>query len=214
MGGSFIINLITVFILLVLIIVLITLIVSVFMNWYGYTTFNNYKITNKYLISPENEKNIQIESVGKLYGVTRFRFTSKVMSHQDLILKDINDNYYILVLLFTDPNGANNIYDLSCIKLDSETIKQKKFIIRDFPYYYDNFYKISGGTLDLYSIHKLYNEIVSLPYNFITFNCHHRANMMLNILTGMKKNTVYSNWFKPISVLYMNYIYQPIQTVF
>ena len=126
MGGSFIINLITVFILLVLIIVLITLIVSVFMNWYGYTTFNNYKITNKYLISPENEKNIQIESVGKLYGVTRFRFTSKVMSHQDLILKDINDNYYILVLLFTDPNGANNIYDLSCIKLDfnSKIVKQ------------------------------------------------------------------------------------------
>ena len=56
--------------------------------------------------------------------------------------------------------------------------------------------------------------ITKYIYNFITFNCHHRANMMLNILTGMKKNTVYSNWFKPISVLYMNYIYQPIQTVF
>lgn len=109
-----------------------------------------------------------------------FKFMTKTLCHYDIMLKDVNGNYYIYYV-YHDGDYYNRYAQM--INIDHIQNNQLKFNHKDDSW----IYKISRKKYDITPISfrriDWMNEtLFNFGYHLSKFNCQHRTRMLINIL--------------------------------
>lgn len=169
--------------LILLIIITISLIIYVIF----YYTFENSKQCEYYYKKTELYTKLDIDNIiiKEIYLLeTKLRFLNcrktKTLCHYDILLKDINNNYYIDYTY-----GKHNSYNRYIELIDINDLKRRfkpkyfnKIWTYDLP---DVCYKIEPCTLRI--IDNLQERLMKNGYHVLKYNCQHINKILINILT-------------------------------
>jgi hypothetical protein len=126
--------------------------------------------------------NITIIEIGLLETKIRYlnHRKTKTLCHYDILLKDINNNYYIEYVY-----GKNDSYNRYIELIDINNLKRKfkpKYFNKIWSYDLPNvYYKIKPCTLRL--IDNLQERLMKNGYHVLKYNCQHIDKMLINVLT-------------------------------
>lgn len=140
-------------------------------------------------------------------------FTTKTLCHYDVMVKDINNNYYVYYVYHdNDPTHDSDLshnsdyYNRYIQKINANEIKNNKFKIKHFD---DSWtYKISNkkyniNPISLKRIDSINEKIFKFGYHLSKFNCQHRIKMLINILKDESIHDIhnYSIFKTPYKIL-------------
>lgn len=152
-------------------------------------------------------------------------FITKTLCHYDVMVKDINNNYYVYYVyhdndlshdndLTNDSNHTHvnkqtkdgDYYNRYIQIINTNEIKNNKFKIKHFD---DSWtYKISSkkyniNPISLKRIDSINEKLFEFGYHLSKFNCQHRIKMLINILTDKQIYDIhnYSIFKTPYKIL-------------
>lgn len=109
-----------------------------------------------------------------------FKFMTKTLCHYDVMLKDVNNNYYVYYV-FHDGDYYNRYIQ----KINTNDIQNNQL---NFKHKNDSWiYKISHKKYDITPISfkridSVNEKLFNFGYHLSKFNCQHRNRMLINIL--------------------------------
>lgn len=190
-----------IFIYLLLIVLIIILLAYIIVVQYVETRPNLTRwFKNSYLITNLDTDNIILKQIIILKtNMSSFDFFTKTFCHYDIMIVDENDNYYIY---YFNKDGEN--YNRYIQKIDTNKIQNNKYKLRHQTKFWT--YKISSKKHNIKPISfrqfDIINEqLVKFGYHLSKFNCHHRNEMLINILTNheiysSKNNSIFKTSYE------------------
>ena len=177
----------------------------------------------KYLFKKPKYTNYIIDSIGITRSITHFwpNPKSDLNSHTDIITYCHNPktNKFHYILIYTsnykhlpldetvdDENIKYNMF--SNVKIVKPN-QNMKFIMDGYKYRITEIYNLKNKKWTVGEVYDLYTQLLQIPYHRLKFNCHHVANLVLDIVVDENRKHKLNSYefnnfenYKPLLYIY------------
>lgn len=155
---------------------------------------------DSYLITDLAMDNIMLKQIIIIKtNMSSFDFFTKTFCHYDIMIVDENDNYYIYYF-----SKDGDCYNRFIQKIDISKIINNKYKFRhksDFWTYKITNKKYNINPISFKQFDIINEQLVKFGYHLSKFNCHHRNEILINILTNheiysSKNNSIFKTSYE------------------
>lgn len=221
----FLINLILTFLIIIIIIIILSLLISNFCDR------NLLHIKIKFIPADDLGK-YKVDAIGIARSMTRFLSsdTNNINCHMDIIMyaHDSETFKHEFIILCQDwynksinpddpidPNDLNHPYKQYVKAIIVEPNDKLQFKINGYKYRITEFHKLSKENWIINDVYDVLQDLLKLPYHRLKFNCHHVAQLIIDIVTDTKHKINLKHFeFIHNNIEPLTYVYVYLKDVF